>query len=128
MSGKPIIEQTERELIETILRMYSNDEKVARDIAMHISEKIVHRRSLIRKARAGADALFAMWPRIRPCPNCDDLFLPEGKQRYCSQTCRNKANWERFEKRHPKRKRDYKSEYTKRKAKQHRMNTSASSV
>lgn len=52
MSGKPIIEQTERELIETILRMYSNDEKVARDIAMHISEKIVHRRSLIRKERA----------------------------------------------------------------------------
>jgi hypothetical protein len=50
---------------------------------------------------------------VRPCKNaaCGSLFMPEGKMCYCSPRCRNKANWEAFQKTHPNRKRDYRAEY-----------------
>ena len=67
-----------------------------------------------------ADVLASMWSLIRQCGNnqCNTLFLPEGKRRYCSDQCRNKANWGRYLARHTTRKRDYRGEYGKRKAKQ----------
>lgn len=50
---KPISEMSERELIQVILRMYTDDETAVRSIGKHISEKLVHRRTLIRRQRAG---------------------------------------------------------------------------
>ena len=50
---KPISEMSERELIQVILRMYTDDETAVRSIGKHISEKLVHRRTLIRRKRAG---------------------------------------------------------------------------
>ena len=50
---KPISEMSERELVQVILRMYTDDETAVRSIGKHISEKLVHRRTLIRRKRAG---------------------------------------------------------------------------
>jgi hypothetical protein len=47
----PINKQTEKQVIETILRMYTRDEKAVHNIAVHIAAILVRRRSLLRKSR-----------------------------------------------------------------------------
>lgn len=44
----PITKQTEREMIETILSLYCKDEKRCREMAIHLAQKLRHRRSLLR--------------------------------------------------------------------------------
>ena len=58
-----------------------------------------------------ADVLGSAWRLTQPCGNCGTRFLPEGKQKFCSPQCRNKANWTNFQKKHPNRKRNYRAEY-----------------
>lgn len=48
---KRISEMTERELIETILLLYTGQEKAAKEIAHHLAVKLAHRRHLIRKVK-----------------------------------------------------------------------------
>jgi len=59
------------------------------------------------------DALDSAGDTLQPCANrsCGNWFVRQGKAVYCSMECRNKANWANFQKKHPKRKRDYRAEY-----------------
>lgn len=49
-----IADNTEQELIERILRIYSADEQACLRISMHIAEKLTGRRKLIRERRKKA--------------------------------------------------------------------------
>ncbi len=51
----PISEQTEQELINTILLIYSGDEKTCRAIALHIATKLTQRRTIIRGRRVSKE-------------------------------------------------------------------------
>jgi hypothetical protein len=46
-----IADQTEREMIGSILRIYSNDEKACLTISDHIALKLSERRKIIRERR-----------------------------------------------------------------------------
>jgi hypothetical protein len=47
----PITEMTEREVIATILRMYTQNEDAVRNISNHLFTILVRRRSELRKQR-----------------------------------------------------------------------------
>ena len=49
--ARPITNMTERQLIESILAVYRISGKAGYTIAKHIAEKLVVRRTLLRKAR-----------------------------------------------------------------------------
>jgi len=46
-----IADQTEKEVIETILRMYTKDERAVHNISDHLSKILTRRRSIIRERR-----------------------------------------------------------------------------
>jgi hypothetical protein len=54
-----IADQSERELIQSILEIYSKDEQACRSIANHIALKLAIRRAIIRERRKE--------PKTRPC-------------------------------------------------------------
>jgi len=49
---RPIQDMTEQETIETVMRLYTKDEKAVRAIGQHIAEILVRRRKHIRERRA----------------------------------------------------------------------------
>lgn len=49
MEPKNIADQTEQELIETILGIYCGDKKSCTTISKHIAEKLTQRRTIIRE-------------------------------------------------------------------------------
>lgn len=51
MVSRPISEQTEQELIDDILQIYSHDHEACKRISKHIAEKLTQRRTLIREKR-----------------------------------------------------------------------------
>jgi hypothetical protein len=64
-------------------------------------------------ARA-ADLITEHWHLVRACPVCPKLFVRRGRRIYCSTACSQKAQWEKFLAKHPKRERDYQSEHARR--------------
>jgi hypothetical protein len=62
------------------------------------------------------DVLLAWWPSTLDCPACRDAFVPrDGRQKYCSPACSQRARWERFT---AGKTRDYTTEYRKRRARE----------
>jgi hypothetical protein len=59
------------------------------------------------------DVIASSWKDVRRCARkeCNQLFVPVGRQIHCSRTCMQRAKAERFEQRHPNRRRDYHAEY-----------------
>jgi len=77
---------------------------------------------LIRGARRGTfkdlflaaviDTLQTSWNRLYECPQCHEIFLKVGKQKYCSSKCANRAHWQKFKAHRPSR--DHHTEYVRR--------------
>jgi hypothetical protein len=55
------------------------------------------------------EVIEARWPEMRSCPWCDQWFLRQGKQTFCSPECSRKRRWARYASRH-RRRRDYREE------------------
>jgi hypothetical protein len=54
------------------------------------------------------DIVEEYWSAMYQCPQCDQLFLRQGKQMYCSKVCSRRTRWARFALGRPER--DYRAE------------------
>ncbi len=58
------------------------------------------------------DTLQANWTRLAACPQCREMFLKLGKQKYCSPKCASRARSDTFKAR--RKERDHHHEYVRR--------------